>query len=89
MTKHTPGPWTFLSIKYGEGAVDEYQIVALGKRDIGYMDHAPDARLVAAAPELLVALKLVDEMLPLLTRTYTREEARAIMRAAIAKAEGK
>jgi hypothetical protein len=64
--KHTPGPWRIDEDEYGHRLFcDEYHGVCAGKgffpegfRITGYMSHA-DARLIAAAPELLEALRLM------------------------------
>jgi len=89
MSKHTPGPW---SVQYetdiaaredGVGPVDVAHV---------YMRTAPgrteaNARLLAAAPELLEALKSMCEgFKPLKDADFP---ALAKARAAIAKAEGK
>lgn len=63
MSKHTPGPW-----RIGEGIDDGYEIYAKNGNPIGSVhwtikagtEKAPaeaNARLIAAAPELLEALK--------------------------------
>ena len=89
MSKRTPGPWiatdaphvitdwpkvgfltTVANCRIGGGGVDEWMA---------------NARLIAAAPELLDAAKLVDSLLYALG--WNGNEA-SILRAAIAKAEG-
>lgn len=60
-TKHTPGPW---SLRHG-GRHDGDRLVTSGGSDICRMDGGPNddsetlanARLIAAAPELLDALR--------------------------------
>lgn len=59
MSKHTPGPWTLVTAENSPPC-----IIARGKHDICVMAGAgsnegvmADARLIAAAPELLEALK--------------------------------
>ena len=57
MSKHTPGPWAILSESRGAivTARDGCYDVAI-VRDIGNEDNKANARLIAAAPELLQAL---------------------------------
>ena len=58
--RHTPGPWEidgadewgYIKILHLSGAGDER-----AEEDVAITDHKPDAHLIAAAPELLVALK--------------------------------
>lgn len=83
MSAHTPGPW----------ALRGYQIRAengLGKHVATYQVGEADGRLIAAAPELLEALKEVAA--GRLDHEHGLDDfhdrARAIARAAIAKAEG-
>jgi len=54
--KHTPGPWR---VDYATGirGADE-KVVAYVLSDAS-IDPAPDARLIAAAPELLEALEML------------------------------
>jgi len=85
MSKHTPGPWTFVH----EGGIDGGYFID-AKEDVvvlprGRLTEA-DARLIAAAPDLLAALKL-------LVAFGEGSFAQAVgaweqARAAIAKAEG-
>ena len=83
--KHTPGPWAVggrlvIAEKYGSVcAVDD-----------GQSDYVANARLIAAAPELLAALKAITDELGVPDPGYPAPVANAaeIARAAIAKAEG-
>lgn len=92
-TKHTPGPWNAVELSYNSSA---YYIYGSGKdkRSLA-VAHIPrstiqpmeaNARLIAAAPDLLAALKLllvcVDD------EGRQREEPFVSVRAAIAKATG-
>lgn len=88
-TKHTPGPWRLW------GKADPSQVIsdATGfiAQTLGGNDEA-NARLIAAAPELLEALKNLDEAYcrsggPL-TRAERNEDRKRLIaaRAAIAKA---
>lgn len=82
----TPGPWEYL---HNDGVVVT-QESDWGAREIGWSD--ADYRLIAAAPDLLSALKLV---LPLAERYLAKaptDPDNAILedaRAAIVKAEGR
>jgi hypothetical protein len=56
MAKHTPGPW------HVEQGINDYDILVTpdGRapaRLAGYVEREADARLIAAAPELLEALR--------------------------------
>ena len=81
MSKHTPGPWTFVH----EGGIDGGYFID-AKEDVvvlprGRLNEA-DARLIAAAPDLLAALKAVMEAAEKWSPAIDQG------RAAIAKAEG-
>lgn len=96
MSKHTPGPWyhDFASgMKNGNAALIEYFV----RRDGDSVSIAADivdpdtcnpseanARLIAAAPDLLAALKHCSGWV----EAYGRSELRREVRAAIAKATG-
>jgi hypothetical protein len=82
MSAHTPGPWTVDRI----AVLDEFsKAVALAvPRSMEYCTYA-NARLIAAAPELLEALKAA---LPWIETCEEGEEATRIGWAAIAKATG-
>ena len=74
---HTPGPWEFDPID---------RVVVKGSAEIAYMGwsaNGADARLIAAAPELLEALEEV-----LGWETLCPVETYEMARAAIAKAKG-
>jgi hypothetical protein len=89
MSKRTPGPWVIthsplngyrVSDKTGWG-------VAVVLKDTN--DEA-NARLIAAAPEMLEALEMADELIDQLVidNTDNYAEERAKIRAAIATAKG-
>lgn len=93
-TKHTPGPWTFEKVtkptRYFEVHIPGDHPIAVGRSggpdDVHACDEA-NARLVAAAPEMLEALKAVDgyfEPNPKGVPAWLKQ-----VRAAIAKADGK
>lgn len=92
---HTPGPWTyFYKHKYDEWHVSvpiSGSSMRFGIFDDGIHSENPeaDARLIAAAPEMLEALELVVGSL-----SFDREDdaSKEVMRrvdAAISKAEGR
>ncbi len=90
--KHTPGPWTF--VQGGSGNFPTWN-VRVGSNLItlpfaSSMDTLDaDARLIAAAPDLLEALKEIE---PILARMYGPQAANLppmqLVRSAIAKATG-
>ena len=114
MSKHTPGPWRWMAVNGNPdalmvvaGAIGECGICHVINRPAGTKDqptteHPHNARLIAAAPELLAALKnlldysngYADEMRNLgLGAGQLGERADSVSvagmaRAAIAKAEG-
>ena len=90
-TKHTPGPWRYERTN-GSPTTGQHMIAG-GKpgylaevRDCGSGDVSANARLIAAAPELLAALKGV---LTLLDAGSLYEPQAYAARAAIEKAEGR
>lgn len=100
MNKHTPGPWSVTS-----EPDEEYPVWDVGHRTVGgpldgdvlhvcdTVDEA-DARLIAAAPEMLEALKWAHDFAYDAyddTKHYDKTVAEWLVRceAAIAKAEGR
>lgn len=93
---HTPGPWTVLEPVNGFNA----RIFAAGNIYIGSIGHsdniggcnAPNARLIAAAPDMLEALEALLEASHPISRDKRscdgRVKAKRLARAAIAKAKG-
>lgn len=92
-TKHTPGPWSI-----GESR-DHRIAVCGGHFIIGVLEgiYQPrgnaDARLIAAAPDLLAACQDLDcpELFSILAAGFGEERAAQLvngLRAAVAKAEG-
>ena len=87
-TSHTPGPWYV-----GERAASGIDVRAVDSRDllaqacIGRLNCEANARLIAAAPDLLEACKQLYEYMPTLTALQRRIAAEAEQ--AIAKAEGR
>lgn len=86
-TKHTPGPWktsyTNLSVVIAENGA----VVARASKLNGLVNLQANARLIAAAPELLEALQTVVANAPDPYCAITRA-VDAQCRAAIAKATG-
>lgn len=93
-TKHTPGPWRF-DAENGEILFDDHMgenvqplIATVNFSNVDQPQGEADGRLITAAPDMLEALRLVeqdtwDENNPNAVKTL-----RSIARAAIAKAEG-
>lgn len=79
MSEHTNGPWLTGEVSWNEKGEVRYTLQGVTHAC------AADARLIAAAPELLEALKGLVEQ----TAQYGHDEEIADARAAIAKAEGK
>ena len=85
-TNHTPGPWKVISIDWTPSGNARFEIEGIHRTGIA------DARLIAAAPELLEALQAILEndggegskCFNAIRLFDAREEARA----AIAKATG-
>lgn len=93
-SKHTPGPWsrsgTHIRYQKNPGA---YRFdIAEVFRDVGALTSVANARLIAAAPELLEALRIVhSEMGKRISHDAFEEFSEACkdaILAAIAKAEG-
>ena len=97
--KHTPGPWRLDGpAANGEQSIGISRAWEIGGASICEVDSSrdhrvllADARLIAAAPELLAALKAITDELGVPQPGYPAPVANAvaIARAAIAKAEGR
>ena len=85
MSDHTPGPW--LSNQYGE-VWGGGEIVAEVHGDTPE-DWQADARLIAAAPDLLEACEIAERAFRVGDNPDAEIGALVIMRAAIAKAKGR
>lgn len=97
---HTPGPWSVSDMNASGNVSEDYLFIEPGiaviERKVAGQDanDMPDARLIAAAPELLAALQLLDEaycnVSPAMTRQDRANGRTALIkaRAAIAKATG-
>lgn len=101
MSKHTPGPWSFYDDS-NDGRTNRIEIVAIGKT-VARIYHSvpaedlPNARLIAAAPDLLAALNEFSDYVHAeqcstdgaVTYSNTQINRLAFLaRAAIAKATG-
>jgi hypothetical protein len=80
---HTPGPWRSTDKRCGATNVpDAFVISADGTQICRHLDRFEDARLIAAAPELLAACRAA------LANFGGDTEVADMLRAAVAKAEG-
>lgn len=103
MSKHTPGPWTaYDNAAYGTAIMAGSatgQYVASVQKYVGLSleTYQANARLIAAAPDMLEALKLYDAVMTeawgefdALPDEYSaRRRCWTAIRAAIAQAEGR
>jgi hypothetical protein len=85
---HTPAPWVYeASTRTIRARPSNYWLASMDSWD-GAVNHEANARLIAAAPELLAAAKAcMSPMLAIAPHGVTCE-ARDMLAAAIAKAEG-
>lgn len=93
ISKHTPGPWTlddrgykYIVSKSGNGYITR-DVCRLDGSTMAALAQEANARLIAAAPELLEALELLVDN-PYRDGIESDERLRRIGRAAIAKAKG-
>lgn len=88
---HTPGLWTVVN----DGPMDGGTVPVWRVRDTGgwtvagLIEDANHARIIAAAPELLAALKACEDLLAEFAAGGAENPELDIARAAIAKAEGR
>ena len=85
--QHTPGPWTVVAIDWAETGNARFEIKGIRRTGMA------DARLIAAAPEMLAALQAVLAEIegpnrPYSTDSWLPSHLADQVRAAIAKAEG-
>ena len=92
-TKHTPGPWrwTHGELDTVHGTLYRYSTISADDTEIAEVnkhlpEHHANARLIAAAPELLEAAEWLAECVAESTDDITQAMARTC--AAIAKARG-
>jgi hypothetical protein len=82
-TEHTPGPWT---VTFGIDGAAIHNGVTIAKVNIDAIAWKTNARLMAAAPELLAALERIETALEHDPEIYA--DLLSITRAAITKANG-
>ncbi len=82
----TPGPWAIEYDNHGNGSFSEWWNVGPGGSGVGKIWKEPDARLIAATPELLALAEHVANTTAFSPAAYQllRDEARAV----IGKAKG-
>lgn len=88
MTKHTPGPWHVVEGKLTKSSLEVHansRAICELWRSWDSETELANARLIAAAPEMLEALQMIANELPCLDNLMSDKE---IARAAIAKATG-
>jgi hypothetical protein len=61
-TKHTPGPWVANQTQYADGSIGIGPVNV--KEDVARALHTANANLIAAAPEMLEALKMALSNIP-------------------------
>ncbi len=90
--KFTPGPWRVGVLRHCDVFVNTRQVVAScpRSREVPDGEREANARLIAAAPELLAALELAEATLQRLAPNGSRatQGTRDVARAAIEKAKG-
>ncbi len=59
MNKHSPGPWVIKEIDRDEGVRVSFGLVGCGCRVYGMPEGEANARLIAAAPDLLKVLQQI------------------------------
>ncbi len=87
--KHTPGPWMSIGITPHEQIVREEngEVVAFVPHNMSRNEYEANARLIAAAPDMLATLKDAQEFLR--NGRWKREDGvDNILSSVIAKAEG-
>lgn len=93
MSKHTPGPWAAHTVADGAYTVylpeDGMVVCSRNPYESKAAEFEANARLIAAAPELLAALELARAILVEVEHYRADGHSVAIIDAAIAKAEGK
>jgi hypothetical protein len=88
-TQHTPGPWkTWPSIHNGQTYIVKGDYTSKDNGCIAHADTEANARLIAAAPDLLEALEFIakQSMSMYGSYAYMIEKLQDTARAAIAKA---
>ncbi|HCF7143612.1 hypothetical protein APA44_21535 [Pseudomonas aeruginosa] len=83
MSKHTPGPWQWSHGRLLHNVPGEYSDTILDIQDKVWRPTEEDARLIAAAPDLLEALQACIQQI---TALCSADDVPDQARAAIAKA---
>ena len=87
---HTPGPWTVICDSPIVRIHEWTQAIDATKSGKDFAEDRANARLIAAAPDLLAALRIIADTPTDATRVPQEiARVRRIARAAIAKAGGK
>jgi hypothetical protein len=89
-TQHTPGPWTYEysnDVGDDEYFIEFYEVRTPDYKEVARVDNEADARLIAAAPEMLATLRWLTEAL--WDFGLGGSTARLAALAAIARAEGR
>lgn len=99
MIGHTPGPWYAEGSDIGSAENITVGVAIAGRTDDGYISHAQvqaNANLMAAAPELLEALRLAADAIDLAQAQVDSDNDRynlckrlVAVKRALAKAEGR
>ncbi len=97
MSKHTPGPWHATVPPSSDihfiRNIDSDDAGQIAKVRVGPVleqaEALANARLIAAAPDLLEALECLQEWVDNCFQEYSDAEVCSVARAAIAKAEGR
>ena len=84
-TQHTPGPWRVTTAKVMAGNGRAICLIENRKLHEGFQESSANARIIAAAPDLLAALEVVREYMDHAADQFSYEDIVQI-RAAIAKA---
>ena len=87
MTKHMPGPWVIGKQDHDVIMIDTANGTAICDVYVDSDDRPANARLIAAAPDLLEALLAAHSYLVMMGTDHANH-IRSICRAAIAKAKG-
>ena len=86
MSTHTPGPWKATSVSDGKEL--HYFIAPNGHASVAEADNMANARLIAAAPELLEATRIALKYL-IAKNTIKTVDIENALGDAIKKAEGR
>lgn len=88
MTNHTSGPWTVIS-GLGIAHKPDGVIAQIKNIEAGYQTMEANARLIAAAPDLLKACKIALETLHEYANEGYPNTVKKLVESSIAKAEGR